>query len=75
MDRLDRLIRKARPPVDPWQRLEMNNPYMEKNSMQLLDMLCPETPGGYQAPEMRTLEWAKFMHALIHSVNAGGLTE
>ena len=75
MDRVDRLIRKVKPPTEPWKNLVLDNPYMKKNSLELLDMLCPETPGGYQAPVMHTTEWVKFIYALIHTECVGGLEE
>ena len=67
MDKLDRLILKARPRLTPMQQLAVDNPYFGKSSEELLDMMCPVSPGGYQAPEMRTPEWAKFMYALVNS--------
>ena len=49
MDKIDRLIMKAQPRWEPWQRLEQGNPYMEKTCEDLLNMMCPDTPGGYSA--------------------------
>ena len=67
MDRLDKLILKAKPKLTPVQRLAVDNPYLGKTFDELLDMMCSETPGGYQAPEMRTPEWQKYMYALVNS--------
>lgn len=64
MDRIDRLLRKVKP-ENSCKFLSVDNPYMSMNWEQLIDMLCPDTPGGYQAPEMRTKAWDKFMYALI----------
>ena len=75
MDRLDRLILKAMPKLTPVQLLAVDNPYLGKSREELLDMMCSVSPGGYQAPEMRTPEWEKFMYALIHSESETQLEE
>ena len=75
MDKIDRLIMKAQPRWEPWQRLEQGNPYMEKTCEDLLNMMCPDTPGGYSAPPMRTREWERFIYALLHSSSTGGPEE
>lgn len=67
MDRLDKLIMKARPALTPLQRLTLDNWYLDKSFDELLDMICPESAGEQKAPEMRTPEWAKFMYALVNS--------
>lgn len=64
MNKIDRLLRKAKP-ENPYEFLRVDNPYMSMNWEQLIDMLCSDTPGGYQAPEMHTRTWDKFMYALI----------
>lgn len=38
-------------------------------------MMCPDAPGGYNAPPMRTREWERFIYALLHSSGTGGLEE
>ena len=73
MNRIDRLIIKAQPIREPWQRLEQDNPYMEKSCAELLDMMGPDTPGKCNAPLMRTREWEHFIYALIHFSSTGEL--
>lgn len=75
MDRIDRLILKAQPKRELWERLKADNSYMEKTCDELLDMMCPDTPGGYCAPPMRTGEWNQFMYAMIHAESTNGLAE
>lgn len=75
MNRIDRLILKAMPVQDRWQRLKQDNPYMGKTCDELLDMLCPVTSGGYTAPPMRTPEWNQFMYAMLHAEETGELEE
>lgn len=72
MDRLDRLLIKATPKTEPWMRLQQSNPYIGKTCDELLNYLSGD---NYRAPEMNTLEWGKFMYALIHSESVGGLLE
>lgn len=48
---------------------------MEKTCEELLNMMCPDTPGGYNAPPMRTREWERFIYALLHSSGTGELEE
>lgn len=72
MDRLDRLLLKARPKPTLLDELEENNPYMGKSSDELLDYM---DGNNYRAPDMKTPEWGKFMHALVHAVCVGGLIE
>ena len=66
MDRLDRLILKAKPKLTPVQLLAVDNLYLGKSFDELLDMLCPESVGEEKAPEMRTPDWGKFMYALVN---------
>ncbi|KJJ71711.1 hypothetical protein [Clostridium sp. FS41] len=75
MNKIDRLIIKAQPSQEPWQRLEQDNPYMEKTCAELLDMMGPDTPGECNAPPMRTREWEHFIYALVHFSSTGGLEE
>lgn len=75
MDRVDRLIMKVVPKPSLQDRLSAGNPYLGKPCMELLDLMCPESPGGYQAPEMRTFEWSQFIYAVICSAGNGGLRE
>lgn len=75
MDRIDRLLKEVRSKLSYDDRLERDNPYMEKSFDELLDMMCPETPGGYCAPPRKTLEWNKFSYALMHVEGSGGLKE
>lgn len=67
MDRLDKLILKAKPKLTPVQRLAVDNPYLGKTFDEMLDMMSPGNAEGCQAPEMRTPDWAKFMYALVNS--------
>lgn len=62
MDRIDRLISRVKPKLRPWQRLEQDNPYLGKECDELLNLMDAD---DYQAPEMRTREWDKFVHALV----------
>lgn len=71
MDRVDRLIMRASPKIKEWQRFGADNPYIGKNLDELFDMMSPESPDGYQAPEIRTTEWNKFIYALIHAASSG----
>ena len=66
MDRLDRLIMKAKPALTPLQRLGLDNQYIGKSFDELLDMLTPAGTNGETAPEMRTADWGKFMYALVN---------
>lgn len=75
VDKIDRLIMKAQPRREPWKRLEQDNPYMEKTCDELLNMMCPDKPEGYNASPERTREWEQFIYALIHSASTGGLEE
>lgn len=72
MDRVDRLLMKAKPKKKPWKLLEEDNPYLGKTADELLDYLSGD---NYRAPEMRTREWNKFMYALVYAESVGGLTE
>lgn len=72
MDKIDRLIMRALPKVRIVELLKKDNPYIGKNCSELLELLDGE---NYQAPEMRTQEWEKFMYAIIHSSGEGGLKE
>ena len=60
MNKIDRLIEKAMGRT----RLEDDDPYLGKTDAELLDYLSGE---NYRAPAMHTLEWSKFMYALIHA--------
>lgn len=75
MDRIDRLLMKAVPRLTTYQRLMNNNPYLDKSRDDLLDMMCPETPGGYTAPDKGTPEWEMFICAIMHSASMGSLIE
>ena len=72
MDKIDRLIMKALPKYNIVKQLEEDNPYFGKSCSELLELLVGE---NYQAPEMKTKEWDKFMYAIVHSSGKGGLTE
>lgn len=72
MDKIDRLIMRALPRLNINKRLEEDNPYLGKPCMELLGLLDGD---NYQAPEMKTQEWDKFMYAIVHSSGEGGLTE
>ena len=73
MEKIDRLLLRVKPKLKPWQRLETDNPYMDRNSGELLDMMSLDSQN--QAPEMRTTEWNKFIYALVHAAGIGGLGE
>ena len=75
MDRIDRLIIKAKPKPNILDKLKQDNPYLGKSCDELLDMMCPETPGGYTAPDKSSREWLKFTYALLHSQSNNGLKE
>ena len=75
MDRIDRLLIKAAPRIATYQRLMKDNPYLDKPCEDLLDMMCPETPGGYTAPDMGTAEWGMFICEIMHSASTWGLIE
>lgn len=64
MDRIDRLLEKARPKPSLLDKLGMDNPYMGKTSDELLDYLSGD---NYRAPEMRTSEWNKYIYAVVHA--------
>lgn len=72
MDKIDRLIMKALLKYNIMKQLEDNNPYFGKSCSELLELLAGE---NYQAPEMKTQEWDKFMYAIVCSSCEGGLTE
>ena len=72
MDRIDRLILKAKPKPSLNDKLEKDNPYIGMNSNDLLDYMSGD---NYRAPEMGTIEWTKFIYALMHSPSVGGLDE
>lgn len=75
MDRIDRLLMKATSGLTTWQRLMKDNPYLDKSCEDLLDMMCPETPGGYMAPDKGSPEWEKFICAIMHCASTGSLIE
>lgn len=75
MDRIDRLILKVQSSIEPGECLAVDNPYLSKTCDELLDMMCPETIGGYCAPPMGTPEWEKFMYAINHGESVNALTE
>lgn len=62
MDRIDRLLMRAKPRIQPWQRLKQDNPYSKLYHDELLEYLDGE---NYRAPEMGTTEWNKFIYALV----------
>lgn len=72
MDRIDKLLLRAVPKPTPLQRLQYDNPYMGRGCNELLDYLSGD---NYQAPEMETPEWNKFIYAVVHAVSVGGLTD
>lgn len=72
MDRIDRLLLKAIPRPTPVQRLQKDNPYIGKSRDELLDYLSGD---NYRAPEMHTPEWDRFIYAVVHAGNIGGLRE
>lgn len=72
MDRIDRLLNKAKPKLTICEQLATDNPYIGKTDAELLDYLSGD---NYRAPEMRTTAWNKFIYALIHSRTTGRLKE
>ena len=74
MNRIDRLTDKARTKLAPRQCLARGNPYLWKSSVELLDMMSPDKLEDYQAPEMRTPEWNKFIYALVSAYSRGKLS-
>lgn len=68
MDKIDRLLLKAKPKRTVQDILSENNPYMGKPFHSLLDYLSGD---NYRAPEMHTREWEKFMYALMSAPHTG----
>lgn len=62
MDKLDRLLLKARPKQSVRDILSEDNPYMSKSFDELLDYMSGD---NYHAPEMHTREWDKFIYAMV----------
>lgn len=75
MNRIDRLLKKAKPKPSLVDRLKQNNPYMGKSCDELLDYMSEK---NYRAPEKGTKEWNQFIFALTQSYstyNVGKSTE
>lgn len=64
MSKIDRLIQRAVDKKGTCDRLEKDNLYLGKTDAELLEFLDGR---NYRAPAMHTLEWSKFMYALIHA--------
>ena len=64
MDRITKLLNKAKPKRTLSEWLEKDNPYLGKTDAALLEYL---DGNNYRAPEMHTVAWEKFMYALIHA--------
>lgn len=66
MKNIDNLIKKAKEQLNPKGILSLNkdNEYLGKSKAELLDYMSGD---NYKAPSMHTLEWNKFMWALINA--------
>lgn len=64
MNRIDRLLRKAKPALTVGDRLSKDNPYTGENFEELLDYLDGE---NYRAPDMGTWAWEQFMWAMMNA--------
>lgn len=72
MNRLDRLIIKAKPKPSLYERLKVNNPYMDQSYQELIDYLDAE---NHNAPERGTWAWSQYISALMETFpnrNCGG---
>lgn len=63
MDRVDRLMKRAKPKPTLDDKLRKDNSYLGISSWELLEYLSGD---NYRAPQMRTWEWEQFMYAMIH---------
>lgn len=72
MDRIDRLLNKAKPKPTICEILAKDNPYLGKTEADLLNYLSRD---NYRAPDMHTTAWSKFMYALMYARSAGALQE
>ena len=75
MDRVDRLITRAKPKPTIFDKLKQDNPFWGKSFDELLDCMCPHIPTELEVPESGTMEIAKFNYALIealHKKRSGG---
>lgn len=69
MKQIERLIQRAAQKKETLSNnLDFDNPYMGMSSEALLDYLDGD---NYKAPEMGTLEWSKYMLALMAASSDG----
>lgn len=68
MNKIDRLIMKARPKPSLSDRLKIDNPYMGKTFEELILYLSAD---NYIAPEMQTFQWSQFVFALMSAPSDG----
>lgn len=65
MDRVDRLIDKAKPKRTIHNILQSNNPYLSMTYQEIRDYMRPQS--GKELPAPGTLEHDKYMYALIQA--------
>lgn len=63
MNRIDRLIVKAKPKTTICEKLAKDNAFLGKTDAELLDYMGPV----YRAPQKGTWEFSQFMYALCHA--------
>lgn len=68
MDKIDRLLLRAKPKQTVLDTLSKDNPYIGKPFHALLDCLSGD---NYRAPDMHTKEWDKYMFALMSAPHTG----
>lgn len=68
MNRLDRLMIKAKPKPTLQHRLAEDNPYLSMSFEELTDYMSGE---NYRAPAMGTWEWEQFIWAMMQAYSDG----
>ena len=68
MNRIDRLIAKAKPKKTIFEKLKEDNPFLGMSFRELLDCMCPHIPTELEVPKNGTLEKDKFNVALIEAI-------
>ena len=69
MNRIDRLIARAKPKPTIFDRLKENNPFLGKSFNELLDCMCPHIPTELEVPKNGTPEKDKFNYALLEALH------
>lgn len=68
MNRIDRLIAKAKPKKTIFDKLKENNPFLGMSFTELLDCMCPHIPTKLEVPKNGTPEKDKFNYAMLEAL-------